>query len=76
MQYDTLIRNALVIDGSDRPGYNADVAIRGGRIERIGDLGDTRAIEDVDFVAASPDPGFVPVRSSCRGMQRNPGHKA
>ncbi|WVV48677.1 hypothetical protein THH46_07625 [Pseudomonas sp. NA13] len=28
------------------------------------------------FVAASPDPGFVPVHSCFRGMQRNSGHKA
>ena len=27
MLYDTLIRNALIIDGSDRPGYPADLAI-------------------------------------------------
>ena len=40
MMYDTLIRNALIIDGSNRPGYPADVAILNGRIERIGDLHD------------------------------------
>ena len=35
MQYDTLIRNATVIDGSNTPGYRADVAILDGRIERV-----------------------------------------
>ena len=48
MQYDTLIRNALVIDGSNTPGYRADVAILNGRIERIGDLPDARASEEID----------------------------
>ena len=43
MLYDTLIRNALIIDGSNMPGYRADVAIREGRIERIGDLHDATA---------------------------------
>ena len=34
MLYDTLIRNALVIDGSNTPGYAADVVILDGRIAR------------------------------------------
>ena len=33
--YDTLIRNALIIDGSNSPGYPADLVILNGRIERI-----------------------------------------
>ena len=40
MLYDTLIRNALVIDGSNTPGYAADVAILDGRIAHIGDPAD------------------------------------
>jgi len=38
MKYDTLIRQALIIDGSNTPGYVADVGVRDGRIEAIGDL--------------------------------------
>ena len=37
MKYDTLIRNALIIDGSNTPGYPADGAILNSRIERIGE---------------------------------------
>ena len=48
MMYDTLIRNALVIDGSNVAGYPADVAIRKGRIERIGDLHDATASEEIN----------------------------
>ncbi|EGH20093.1 N-acyl-D-amino acid deacylase family protein, partial [Pseudomonas amygdali pv. mori str. 301020] len=36
MIYDLIIRDALVIDGSDTPGVRADVAISDGRIQRIG----------------------------------------
>ena len=32
MKYDTLIRQALIIDGSNTPGYLADVGLRAGRI--------------------------------------------
>ena len=32
--HDVLIRNALVLDGNDRPGRHGDVAVRDGRIRR------------------------------------------
>ncbi|RMS09683.1 hypothetical protein ALP71_04606, partial [Pseudomonas coronafaciens pv. garcae] len=38
MLYDLIIRDVLVIDGSDTPGMRADVAINDGRIQRIGNL--------------------------------------
>ncbi len=63
MMYDTLIRNALVIDGSNSPGYPADVAIRNGRIERIGDLQDARATEEIDAAGRVLAPGFIDVHT-------------
>lgn len=63
MLYDTLIRNALVIDGRDTPGYHADVAIHGGRIERIGELRDARAAEDIDAAGRVLAPGFIDVHT-------------
>jgi N-acyl-D-amino-acid deacylase len=63
MLYDTLIRNALVIDGSNVPGYPADVAIRNGRIERIGDLHDATASETFDAAGRVLAPGFIDVHT-------------
>ncbi|WPC30164.1 D-aminoacylase [Pseudomonas moraviensis] len=63
MQYDTLIRNAVVIDGSNTPGYRADVAILNGRIERIGDLPDARATEAIDAAGRVLAPGFIDVHT-------------
>ncbi|SFY17894.1 MULTISPECIES: amidohydrolase family protein [unclassified Pseudomonas] len=63
MLYDTLIRDALVIDGSDTPGYHADVAIRAGRIERIGALSDAQAIEELDAAGRVLAPGFIDVHT-------------
>ena len=34
----TLIRNGRVMDGSGNPWFTADVLIRGGQIEAVGDL--------------------------------------
>ncbi|BAV72828.1 N-acyl-D-amino acid deacylase family protein [Pseudomonas chlororaphis subsp. aurantiaca] len=63
MLYDTLIRNALVIDGSDRPAYPADVALLDGRIARIGDLQGARATEEIDAAGQVLAPGFIDVHT-------------
>ncbi|CAI8722301.1 N-acyl-D-amino-acid deacylase family protein [Pseudomonas chlororaphis] len=63
MLYDTLIRNALVIDGSDRPAYPADVALLNGRIARIGDLQGARATEEIDAAGQVLAPGFIDVHT-------------
>ncbi|AVO57112.1 N-acyl-D-amino-acid deacylase family protein [Pseudomonas chlororaphis] len=63
MLYDTLIRNALVIDGSDRPAYPADVALLDGHIARIGDLQGVRATEEVNAAGQVLAPGFIDVHT-------------
>jgi N-acyl-D-amino-acid deacylase len=58
MPYDLVIRNATVIDGSRAARFEADIAIRGGRIERIGDVtadGST-TLDATGLVVA---PGFI-----------------
>nr|WP_314485269.1 D-aminoacylase [uncultured Pseudomonas sp.] len=63
MNYDTLIRNAQVIDGSNTPGYVADVALRGGRIACIGDLSGRRATHEIDAAGRVLAPGFIDVHT-------------
>lgn len=63
MLYDLIIRDALVIDGSDSPGYRADVAIRDGRIQRIGDLHDVSAREELNAAGRVLAPGFIDVHT-------------
>ncbi len=58
-QYDVLIRNGRIVDGSGNPWYHADIAIRGDRIAAIGNLngaGAKRVIDAHDLVVA---PGFI-----------------
>ena len=63
MLYDLIIRDALVIDGSDQPGFRADVAIREGRIQRIGSLDGVSAIEEINAAGRVLAPGFIDVHT-------------
>lgn len=57
--FDLLIRNGLVIDGSGKPGFRADVGIRGGRITAIGSLGSAGASQKIDADGLVVAPGFI-----------------
>ena len=57
--YDLVIRNASVIDGTRAPRFDADVAIRGDRIARIGALGAERATVEIDARGHVLAPGFI-----------------
>jgi N-acyl-D-aspartate/D-glutamate deacylase/photosystem II stability/assembly factor-like uncharacterized protein len=57
--YDLLIRNGSVVDGSGSPAYNADVAIKGDRIVRIGDLSKEKATRVIDARGLVVAPGFI-----------------
>ena len=58
-QYDLLIRNGVVMDGSGRPGYAADIAIRGDRIVRIGKLKNPGGAREIDAAGMVVAPGFI-----------------
>ncbi|HEX8846253.1 MAG TPA: D-aminoacylase [Pyrinomonadaceae bacterium] len=58
-QYDLLIKNGRVIDGTGRPGYVADVAIRNDRIARIGKFPKARARRVIDARGLVVAPGFI-----------------
>lgn len=63
MLYDLIIRDALVIDGSNTPGVRTDVAIGDGRIQRIGSLTEARAREEVNAAGRVLAPGFIDVHT-------------
>lgn len=52
MDYDLLIRNGRVVDGSGLPSYVADIEIKDGKIAEIGRLGGSaaRTIDESRFV--------------------------
>jgi N-acyl-D-amino-acid deacylase len=58
MQYDLIIRNGTVIDGSGMPRFRADVGIAQGRIASIGRIHDG-AKEVIDAEGHIVAPGFI-----------------
>jgi N-acyl-D-aspartate/D-glutamate deacylase len=58
MAYDLLIQNGRVIDGSGRPAFRGDVAIRHGKVVELGKLRGT-ATRTIDAHGLVVAPGFV-----------------
>jgi N-acyl-D-amino-acid deacylase len=58
-QPDLVIRGALLIDGSGRPGYRGDLAIKDDRILAIGDLSKTQGSRELQANGLALTPGFV-----------------
>ena len=57
--YDTIIRGGDVYDGLGTAPMQADVAISGDRIAKIGDLAGATATADVDASGMAVSPGFI-----------------
>lgn len=59
-EYDLIIRNGRVVDGSGRPGYRADVGVAGGAIRRIDPrIEPARAKRTIDAQDRVVSPGFI-----------------
>ncbi len=57
--YDLIIRNGRVVDGAGRPAFRADLAIKGDRIVRLGNLQGARAKRTIDAAGQVVAPGFI-----------------
>ncbi|WP_285723836.1 N-acyl-D-amino-acid deacylase family protein [Psychromicrobium xiongbiense] len=81
---DTLLSNATVIDGSGAPGYQADVLLRGERIQRIAPPGSLLAAvsaesghHHIDASGLVLSPGFIDMHAhSDLSLLLNPDHEA
>jgi N-acyl-D-amino-acid deacylase len=62
-QYDLLIRDGQIIDGSGNPWFYGDIGIREGRIARIGMLEGAQAERTIDAAGLVVAPGFIDVHT-------------
>jgi len=58
-QFDLIIRNGRIIDGTGSPWYRGDVAVRGGRIAAVGSLVGATAGKVIDAAGMVVAPGFI-----------------
>jgi N-acyl-D-amino-acid deacylase len=58
-QYDLVIRNGTIYDGSGSPGFIGNVAINGDAIAAIGDLGKATGKTEIDATGLAVSPGFI-----------------
>src|SRR6218665_2387866 len=62
-QYDVIIKNGRIVDGSGNPWYTADVAIKNGKIASIGMFQANEAKQVIDAKNQIVCPGFIDVHT-------------
>jgi N-acyl-D-amino-acid deacylase len=66
--YDLLIRGGTVVDGTGADARTADVAVAGGRIAAVDDLGAVRAERTIDADGLLVTPGWVDIHTHYDGQ--------
>src|SRR5213596_2084661 len=59
MKFELLIRNATLIDGTRAPRFEADIAVKDGKIVSIGSLINSKADVEIDASGKIAAPGFI-----------------
>ena len=57
--YDIIIRNGMIYDGSGDQPYKGDLALNGDKIAALGDLSETRGATEIDAAGLAVSPGFI-----------------
>lgn len=72
-QVDILIKNGRILDGTGNSWYYGDVAIKNGKILKIGKLENITAAKTIDAKGLIVAPGFIDVHTHIEGGEtRNP----
>jgi N-acyl-D-aspartate/D-glutamate deacylase len=66
-QYDLVIRNGMIMDGTGGPAYRGDVAVSGTRIAAVGKV-DGKGKREIDAQGQVVSPGFVDIHTHYDGQ--------
>src|SRR4051812_21357550 len=61
--FDLLIRNGRIVDGTGNPSYTADLGLRGGKIAAMGRLAGKTATRTIDAAGLTVAPGFIDIHN-------------
>jgi N-acyl-D-amino-acid deacylase len=61
--FDVLIRNGRLVDGTGNPSYLGDLGIRGGKITAMGRLSGRTAARTIDAAGLTVAPGFIDIHN-------------
>ena len=70
--FDLVITNARVVDGTGNPWFRADVAVKNGRIVKIGRVNSTDAKQTIDARNQILAPGFIDVHAHVENIFNQP----
>ena len=71
-QYDLIITNGRIIDGSGNPWFRADIGIKDGQVRRIGKLDKANAARVIDAANNVVSPGFIDVHTHVESIYNQP----
>lgn len=66
-EFDLVIKNGRIVDGTGNPWFTADVAIEDGRIADLGDIAAGRGAQALDVRGLIVAPGFIDVHTHIEG---------
>ncbi|MGH9462603.1 MAG: D-aminoacylase, partial [Vicinamibacteria bacterium] len=59
LEYDVILRNGTIYDGSGSPPYLGDLAIEGDRILAVGEVSEAKGETELDLQGLAIAPGFI-----------------
>jgi N-acyl-D-amino-acid deacylase len=71
-EYDLVITNARIVDGTGNPWFRGDIAIKDGRISKIGRLTDANTRHIIDAKNNIVAPGFIDVHAHTENVFDHP----
>lgn len=71
-QFDVVIKNGRIVDGTGNPWFKADIGIIAGKIAKVGVISESQAKTVIDAQNQIIAPGFIDVHAHTENIFSNP----